>query len=358
MNLASAFAVSAVRQGRKTAIYWGDQEHSYDVLHQQAIAWGALLRRDGSVQHGERVGLWLRNRPEFVPALFGIFHAGAVVVPISNFLKPEEIAFILADADIRVVITDAAAQEHLTALQALRPQVHFLRIEDFDAASDTGPAATGSVSTEHRSSDDLALIIYTSGTTGRPKGAMLTHANLLHNIDSCREVLKAVNHDRFVVLLPMFHSFMMTVGVLLPTIVGGSMVLIRSLHPPKAVLQEILSRQATILPAVPSFFRTLAGAPLPPGMPLRLCISGGAPLPVEVLREFNRTMPMPLIEGYGLSEASPVVSLNPIAGPWKEGSNGAPIPDVEVSVQDDEGRLLPVGDTGEICVRGGNVMRG
>jgi long-chain acyl-CoA synthetase len=167
-----------------------------------------------------------------------------------------------------------------------------------------------------------------------------------------------VDHDRFVVLLPMFHSFMMTVGVLLPMIVGGSIVLIRSLHPLKAVLHEILSRQATILPAVPSFFRTLAGAPQPPGMPLRLCISGGAPLPVEVLREFNRTMPIPLIEGYGLSEASPVVSLNPIAGPWKEGSIGLPIPDVEVSVQDDDGRQLPVGATGEICVRGGNVMRG
>jgi len=187
---------------------------------------------------------------------------------------------------------------------------------------------------------------------------MLTHGNLLHNVESCRQVLRAMDHDRFVVLLPMFHSFMMTVGVLLPMIVGGSVVLVRSLHPPKAVLQEILLRQATILPAVPSFFRTLAGAPLPPGMPLRLCISGGAPLPVEVLREFNRTMPMPLIEGYGLSEASPVVSLNPIAGPWKEGSIGIPIPDVEVSVQNDDGQQLPVGDTGEICVRGGNVMRG
>ena len=151
---------------------------------------------------------------------------------------------------------------------------------------------------------------------------------------------------------------MMTVGVLLPLLVGGSIVLIRSLHPPKALLHEILAHQATILPAVPSFFRTLAGSPLPPGLPLRLCISGGAPLPVEILREFNRTMPIPLIEGYGLSEASPVVSMNPIDGPWKEGSIGLPVAMVEVTVQDDDGNEVPTGAAGEICVRGGNVMRG
>jgi long-chain acyl-CoA synthetase len=109
---------------------------------------------------------------------------------------------------------------------------------------------------------------------------------------------------------------------------------------------------------VPSFFRTLAAAPLPSGLPLRICISGGAPLPVEILRDFNRVMPIPLIEGYGLSEASPVVSMNPLQGPRKEGSIGRPIPGVEISVQDDLGTLLPVGATGEICVRGGNVMQG
>jgi long-chain acyl-CoA synthetase len=136
------------------------------------------------------------------------------------------------------------------------------------------------------------------------------------------------------------------------------MVLVRSLHPPKNIIQDIYRRQATILPAVPSFFRTLIGAPLPPGLPLRICISGGAPLPVEILREFNRTMPLSLIEGYGLSEASPVVSLNPINAPGREGSIGLPIPNVEVSIQDDAGNILSPGQTGEVCVRGGNVMKG
>jgi long-chain acyl-CoA synthetase len=205
---------------------------------------------------------------------------------------------------------------------------------------------------------DLAVIIYTSGTTGRPKGAMLSHGNLLANVESCRIVLAAVDLDRFAVVLPMFHSFMLTVGVLLPVLVGGSMVLVKSLHPPKNIILEIIQHQATILPCIPQFFRALAHATLPPGLPLRICISGGAPLPIEILREFNERMPFPLLEGYGLSEASPVVSMNPLKGPWKEGSIGLPLPGVEVSVQDDAGTVLPPGKTGEICVRGANVMLG
>ena len=140
--------------------------------------------------------------------------------------------------------------------------------------------------------------------------------------------------------------------------VGGSLVLIRSLHPPKNIILEIIQHEATILPCIPQFFRALANAALPPGLPLRICISGGAPLPVEILREFNQKMPIPLIEGYGLSEASPVVSMNPLKGPWKDGSIGRPIPGVEVSVQNEAGEVLSPGKTGEICVRGANVMLG
>ncbi|MGZ4989022.1 MAG: AMP-binding protein, partial [Limisphaerales bacterium] len=166
------------------------------------------------------------------------------------------------------------------------------------------------------------------------------------------------DHDRIVVLLPMFHSFMLTVGILLPLLVGGSIVLIKSVHPPKNIVQEIIRHRATILPAVPQFFRMLTHGGLPPDMPLRLCISGGAPLPGEILREFTAKFPIPLLEGYGLSEASPVVSFNPIRGPWKAGSIGVPIHDVEVSIQNEAGEILSPNTTGEVCVRGGNVMQG
>jgi long-chain acyl-CoA synthetase len=156
----------------------------------------------------------------------------------------------------------------------------------------------------------------------------------------------------------MFHSFMLTVGVLLPMLIGGSIVLIKTLHPPKNVVLEIVQHRATLLPAVPQFFRALAHCSMPADLPLRLCISGGAPLPAETLKEFMARFPIPLLEGYGLSEASPVVSFTPIKGPWKAGSIGVPISNVAVTIQNDEGEILPPGRIGELCVRGANVMQG
>ena len=210
----------------------------------------------------------------------------------------------------------------------------------------------------HVNESHLAVIIYTSGTTGRPKGAMLSHGNLLHNVESCRIVLRTVASDRFGVLLPLFHSYMLTVGLLLPLLVGGSLVLVKSLHPVRNVLQEILQRRATVLPAIPQFYRSMVNAPIQPPLPLRICISGAAPLPAQVLLEFEAKFHIPLIEGYGLSEASPVVTKNPLDSTRKPGSIGLPIPNVEVSIQDDAGRELGPRDIGEVCVRGGNVMLG
>ena len=353
MNLALAFASTAQRNPAKTALFWGDASLSYHDLWSQSLWVAERLRAGCGVRRGDRVGIWLRNCPEFVPALFGILQAGAVAVPINNFLKPPEVSFIVADAGINVLIVDETMDEGLSQLAVAQRGLQSLHTESFGADGDTGAAPPCDLS-----EGDLAVLIYTSGTTGHPKGAMLSHGNLLANVESCRLALEAVGTDRFAVVLPLFHSFMMTVGLLLPMLVGGSMVLIKTLHPPKNVLMEILQHQATLLPAVPQFFRALARGPAPPALPLRVCISGGAPLPGEILREFTARFPIPLLEGYGLSEASPVVSFQPIAGPWKDGSIGRPIADVEVSIQTDAGELLPPGQTGEVCVRGPNVMLG
>jgi len=359
MNLALAFAAAAEKHGTKTAIFWGEDHYSYELLLTESRRLGNHLRNALGVKAGDRVGIWLKNCPEFVPALFGIFMAGGVVAPINNFLKPAEVNYILADAGIDLLITDGSTTEAWPEMSAARPSLKFLIAEQFANLQETRLLPIGDTADYQSALLDLAVLIYTSGTTGRPKGAMLSHGNLLANVESCRVVLSAIDADRFVVLLPMFHSFMLTVGVLLPLIVGGSLVIVKSLHPPKNVILEILHHQATILPAIPQFFRALANAQLPPRQPLRICISGGAPLPGEILREFNQKVPhVPLIEGYGLSEASPVVSVNPVRGPWKAGSIGVPIPGVEVTIQDTAGRILPVGQTGEVCVRGANVMQG
>ncbi len=355
MNLASAFATSVAKQPDKIALYWGESKFTYAALFARAGAVAAELVGRFGVKPGDRVGLWLKNRPEFIPAVFGVLGADAVLVPINNFLKPDEVNYILQDAGIDVVITDEELAVYAPALLAVRPQLKIFKVEEFQAEPGIqNPESRMGL----RNESDLAVIIYTSGTTGRPKGAMLSHGNLLHNVESCRIVLETVQADRLAVLLPLFHSYMLTVGILLPLLVGGSLVLVKSLNQPRQILQEAGARQATILPAIPQFYRALTGLPGPMKLPFRICISGSAPLPVQVLRDFETKFGIPLLEGYGLSEASPVVAKNPIHGVRKPGSIGRPIPNVEMSVQDDAGKMLGVGEVGELCVRGGNVMLG
>ena len=356
MNLVKAFAATVQRLPDKTALFWGDTRNSYSDLWRQTLHVSEILQKRYGVKPGDRVALWLKNCPEFVPSYLGVLHAGAVVVPVNNFLKPDEVSFILNDAGADVVITDAELAAHHRPLEAARHSVRFFRIEGLAGAG--LPPTPVAFSVPDAGETSLAVIIYTSGTTGRPKGAMLSHGNLLHNVESCRHVIRTVEQDRFVILLPLFHSYMMTVGMLLPLLVGATMVLIKSLHPVKNVLLEILEKQATVLPAIPQFYRSMVNATIPVPLPLRLCISGAAPLPVQVLRDFEHKFHIPLIEGYGLSETSPVVTKNPLDGTRKVGSIGLPIPNVEVSIQDDAGQMLGPGQIGEVCVRGGNVMLG
>ncbi len=362
MNLATKFADLAQQNAEKIAVYWGDRTYSYGELSSQCCFMAGVLRQKFGVKPGDRVGLWLKNCPEFISSLFGILQTGAVVVPINNFFKPDEVSYILQDAGIDVLITDAELAAQFPALQLARPGLKLLDAELALAGFPLPPTGvnfeTETLHNPRRLETDLAVLIYTSGTTGRPKGAMLSHGNLLHNVESCRLCLHTLAEDRFAVLLPLFHSYMVTVGILLPLLVGASLVLVKSLHPPRNALQEIFARRATVLPAIPPFFRHLVQAEVPVPLPLRFCISGSAPLPLQVLQAFEKKFGIPLIEGFGLSEASPVVTFNPLDGTRKAGSVGLPIPDVEVSVQDETGSLLGPEAAGEICVRGGNVMLG
>ncbi len=355
MNLSQAVLASAASRGSKVAVYYAESRVPYGQLAQEILGMASRLLAAG-VKPGDRVGVWLRNRPEFVPALLGALHAGAVAVPINSFLKHDEVAYVLDDAGCTALVTETAFHETLGPARSGRPHLQVLDMDNLPALP---AAADPNLHSASRGEDDLAVLIYTSGTTGRPKGAMLSHGNLIHNVESCRVILEIVDHDRFVLMLPMFHSFMLTVCILLPLITGGSIVLIKSLSPAKAMIGEILQNQGSILPAMAQVFRALAGLPQGLELPLRLCISGAGPLPAAILQAFNARFPsIPLIEGYGLSEASPVVSVNPVRGPAIAGTIGLPIPNVEVSIQDDEGSLLPDGADGEICVRGGNVMQG
>jgi long-chain acyl-CoA synthetase len=349
-NLAVAFRRSATVHADKPALFWAEAEYSYSHYAGQ-MAWVAARLRELGVSPGDRVALWLRNCPEFAGALFGVFGADAVAVPINNFLKPLEVGYTVDDSGATVIVAERS-NPALAELLASRSGLRLLPVEDF------GTEGPEPVTTAQRS--DLAVLIYTSGTTGKPKGAMLTHGNLLHNVESCRVMLEVTPDDRLIVLLPMFHSFMLTVGLLLPLLSGASVLAVKGLNSPKSMVAEMIHRRGTLLPAMAALFRALSQ--LPPGVDfssLRLCVSGAGPLPMEIFRAFSDRHPgVPLIEGYGLSEASPVVTVNPPSGPAAPGTIGIPIPGVEVTVQDDAGNVLADGVDGEICVRGGNVMKG
>ena len=181
MNLATAFAASAQKQPDKIALYWGDSEFTYAALLAQSGAVAAALTGKFGVKPGDRVGLWLKNRPEFIPAVFGVLGADAVLVPINNFLKPDEVNYILHDAGIDVVITDEELPS--TPLPCSR-RGRNSKFSGLRISPRLNPSATRHPPSS-RSKKDLAVIIYTSGTTGRPKGAMLSHGNLLHNVESC-----------------------------------------------------------------------------------------------------------------------------------------------------------------------------
>jgi long-chain acyl-CoA synthetase len=347
------FEAKAATCARKTAIFWGREKLSYADLRQRVDACAARLHRDYEVRTGDRVGLLLKNSPEFIFALFGALKLGATVVPINNFLKAPEIQHILDDCGLKCLITSADFTETMAKVRVARTA----SVADLAGPNDAPPPPRAAIGPS-----DLAVIIYTSGTTGKPKGAMLTHHNIASNVRSCITALEETASDRMVLLLPMFHSFMLTVCIFTPLSMGASIVLIRSVHPFKSAMREMILNRATIFCGIPQIFQALAQAKIPFWMhwvlSLRMAVSGAAPLPRETLDAFERKMRFPLLEGYGLSEASPVVSFNPIHGIRKAGSVGLPIPDVEVQVFDDHDQPVPAEHVGEIVVRGPNVMQG
>jgi long-chain acyl-CoA synthetase len=359
-TLTAWFDQSAEANARRKAIFFGKEAVRYREAHARAAGFARLLVEEYGVRPGDRVGLLLKNCPEFIYALYGILMAGATVLPINNFLKAQEIEYILHDAGAKTLVT--AEGDFEGVLGHLRERLEALRPINIPALPWAELQARPLPHRPAVQPGDRAVIIYTSGTTGRPKGAVLSHRNLVSNVESSIAVLGSMRCDRLVLVLPMFHSFMLTVAILLPLSIGAGIIIIKSIKPFRNVLFEMIFKRATVFLGIPQIFQALATAKIPWWLrwllPLRLAISGSAPLPVETLKAFAQRFRFPLLEGYGLSEASPVVCVNPIHGVSKPGSVGPPVPGVQVRVFDENDRELGVGEVGEIVVRGDNVMLG
>ena len=364
--------------GRRTAVLSSRGRLTYRDLSDRVDALAARLRAAG-IRPGERVAIHLENREEYLVAYFAVPACGAALVPVNTFLAPEEARAILDDCGAASLITSGAGLERLApALDGTPVLRHVLLCEGKPFASVGAPTPPGLTvealgRPEARSApertrgqgswdpDGTAVIIYTSGTTGAPKGVMLSHRGLLANARACAQAVGITPKDRVIVFLPLFHSFTQMVGVLAPMVSGMSVLLCERLD--RVEIKKALMRwRPTIFPAIPAVFTAMAHARVGKVKrwlnPVRLYISGGAPLPLDTLGAFERQYRRPLCEGYGLSEASPVVSLNPPEGPRKPGSVGVPLPGVEVRIAGEDGVDAPPGQTGELLVRGLSLMRG
>jgi len=363
-SLAHAFKASARQYADRPAVVSADGVLDYLGLDSQSDALAAALACRG-VAKGDRVGLYCMNGANFVVAYFGILKAGAVVVPVNLLVSRDEMAYILEDAGAKGLLHHAAFAEQAAFLQAAVPGLAFALAMDEEPSgpwqalleADLPPPAI-----DFDPAEDLAAILYTSGTTGSPKGAMLSHGNLLANTASVQQAMQwRPGGDTILVVLPMFHAFAATVGVLTSLLYGCAIAPLPRFEP-ELVAKTIYDTQATVFLGVPSMFTLLLR--LKPERAawlesLRFCISGGAALPVEVLRRFETLFGKKIYEGDGPTECGPVTCVNPVGGLSKPGTVGLPIPAVEMRIVGDEGvEPLPLGEVGEIAVRGPNVMKG
>ncbi|HOW98798.1 MAG TPA: long-chain fatty acid--CoA ligase [Kiritimatiellia bacterium] len=365
-SLVEAFRAVARASPEAVAVSFGGRVTTYAALDAASDRAAAALAARG-VRPGDRIGLYCINSDAFAVAYFGIVKAGAVVVPVNLLLNPKEVAFILDDSGARGLIYFEAFAE---GVRSLKPAVRSLEFAVcVGAQNPLGDMPFASILSAGGAcpcppvnpAEDLVAIIYTSGTTGRPKGAMLTHRNLVSNVRSVLSALRfEPGRDVVLVVLPMFHAFAATAAMLSPLLAGCMIVPLPKFDPAQAA-DAIAASGATIFMGVPSMFNVLLRLPAEYTgklASLRFAISGGAALPVEIMRQFEERFGKAIYEGDGPTECSPVTCVNPIGGRRKPGTVGLPVPGVEMKIMDEQGRELPRGQIGELCVRGPNVMKG
>ena len=357
-NLSSVLDQAASDHPERPAVRLDDLVLSYGELRAAAGRMAALLPSLG-VAPGDRVAIMLPNVPAFPIAFYGALAAGAVVVPMNPLLKSREVAFYLNDSGAKVLfVWSAVAEEAIKGADQTGARV--IEVDEPDLA--TMLAGVDPVpSSAERADEDDAVILYTSGTTGWPKGAQLTHANVTRNARDTGNNLFSIGPDDVVMgCLPLFHIFGLTCGLNATIICGGTLTLLTRFDPAQA-LEVIRRDQVTIFEGVPTMYAAMLHHPSSGDADftsLRLCCSGGSAMPVGILRGFEKAFGCVILEGYGLSETSPVASFNHLNRERKPGSIGTPIADVEMRLVGEEGAEVPVGEVGEIAIRGYNVMKG
>jgi long-chain acyl-CoA synthetase len=356
VNLAESLAATVARHADGAALRLDDAVLTYAQLDAASARVAGLLRARG-LEPGDRVGIMLPNVPYFPVCYYGVLRAGGVVVPMNVLLKGREVAFYLGDPEARLCFAwhDFAEAAEAGAAQA---GAELIVVEPGKFEALLGQAEPESELAE-RGDDDTAVILYTSGTTGTPKGAELTHANLVRNAEAASALFEISAADVVLGALPLFHSFGQTCGLNCAVRAGACLTLIPRFDAGKAL--GIVERdRVTVFEGVPTMYAAMLAHPERERFDvssLRLCASGGAAMPLEVMRGFEAAFGCIVLEGYGLSETSPVASFNHPDRERKPGSIGTPIDGVEMRVVDEKRNEVPRGEVGEIAIRGHNVMK-
>jgi long-chain acyl-CoA synthetase len=356
---------------KRVGIIFNDQKITYSELEGRVGKLANALS-DMMLGRGCKIAILLPNGPDFVVCYFAVNRAGSVAVPVNNMLKQDELAFILEDAGVSAIITSSAFYDTCKALRSrVSSPINIITVDKYFNDTECLKRIYEKYSSQftelENRGEDIACILYTSGTTGRPKGAMLSNQNIISNATASAEAIKATKSDNAICFLPMFHSFALTACIMLPISVGGKVTIVDAPNPFSKVIKAVFKNRVTVFVGIPSVYNILKDADFPGFLPkwffrllnpVRVCISGAAALPVNTLKIFEDRFRVPLLEGYGLTEASPVVSINPIDGIRKPGSIGLPLRNVKVAIADEEGQMLNREEVGELLVKGPNVMKG
>ncbi len=354
-NIACNLSTTARRSPERVALKLDAVQLSYADLDRAAARVAGYLRARG-VQPGDRVGLMVPNVPEFAILYYGVLSAGAVVVPMNVQLKGREVAYYLDDSEAKLIFAWRDCADAVVTARLAADCVSFGAGELALTMAYAVPVPEAVA----RADSDTAVILYTSGTTGRPKGAELTHGNLVRNAEAARQLFGLDETSVFLGVLPLFHSFGQTC-VLNATIAAGGLLTLVTRFASDKVLEVIERDRVDVFAGVPTMYGALLHQYEQARRDvsrLRVCISGGAALPVELLRAFETKLGCMILEGYGLSETSPMASFNHPDRVRKPGSIGTPIRGVEMRIVDEQGATLPCGFVGEIVIRGHNIMKG
>lgn len=368
ISIPDRFRQVVAEHGNQAFIYTPEKTYSFSDIDTDSERVASALHRAG-VQKGDRVALYCINGPEFVTAYMGIQKIGAIVVPVNLLIAAGEITYIVKDAGVKAFIYHEAMNEKVAVVRDELSEIPYwscigeTRVVDSDLLFSDWLAVVDDVvpRPSFDIDEDIAAILYTSGTTGHPKGAMLTHHNLVSNTYSVVSALSITpGEDRLLVVLPMFHSFASTVGMLSPALHGLTLIPVPKFEP--ALVSNMIEQGgATIFLGVPSMYGLMLRMHKQFGHQwknIRFGVAGGAAMPVEILEQFESAYGFPIIEGDGPTECSPVTSVNPLSGVRKVASVGLPVPNVDIAIFDDNGKVIAANEIGEICVQGPNVMKG